>query len=79
MDRTQVGFEIPVDGVDADPWNGVTLAAYSIARFPVTVAEDACFVAAQAHPQPEKWAIQLQKLDHPVTWVSWDDAVVYAA
>jgi type I restriction enzyme R subunit len=23
-DRTQVGFEIPVDGYDAEPWNGVT-------------------------------------------------------
>ena len=23
-DRTQVGFEIPVDGYDAAPWNGVT-------------------------------------------------------
>src|ERR1035437_10834606 len=23
-DATQVGFEIPVDGYDAEPWNGVT-------------------------------------------------------
>src|SRR5438477_4744339 len=23
-DRTQVGLEIPVDGYDAEPWNGVT-------------------------------------------------------
>ena len=23
-DRMQVGFEIPVDGYDAEPWNGVT-------------------------------------------------------
>lgn len=23
-DRTQVGYEIPVDGYDAAPWNGVT-------------------------------------------------------
>src|SRR6266480_718296 len=23
-DRTQVGFEIPVDGYDAEPWNGIT-------------------------------------------------------
>jgi type I site-specific restriction endonuclease len=23
-DRTQIGFEIPVDGYDAEPWNGVT-------------------------------------------------------
>ena len=23
-DRTQVGLEVPVDGYDAEPWNGVT-------------------------------------------------------
>lgn len=23
-DRTQVRFEVPVDGYDAEPWNGVT-------------------------------------------------------
>ena len=23
-DRSRVGFEIPVDGYDAEPWNGVT-------------------------------------------------------
>ena len=23
-DRTQVGFEIPVDGYDPKPWNGIT-------------------------------------------------------
>ena len=23
-DRTQVGFEVPVDGYDTEPWNGVT-------------------------------------------------------
>lgn len=22
-DRTQVGFEVPVDGYDAEPWNGI--------------------------------------------------------
>ncbi|BCL37104.1 hypothetical protein [Nostoc sp. MS1] len=24
QDPNQVGFEIPVDGYDAEPWNGVT-------------------------------------------------------
>lgn len=27
-DRTQVGFEVPVDGYDAEPWNGVTDRGY---------------------------------------------------
>jgi hypothetical protein len=31
-DRTQLGFEIPVDGYDADPWNGVTTDSSSQAR-----------------------------------------------
>ncbi len=55
-----------------------TLAAFSIGRFPVTVAEYACFVEA-GQRQPQQWPTQLQKLDHPVTYVSWDDAVAYAA
>ncbi len=60
------------------PLHRVTLDAFSIARFPVTVAEYACFVEAQQR-QPQKWAIQMRKLDHPVVYVSWDDAVAYAA
>lgn len=64
---------------DETPQHRVTLGAYSIARFPVTVAEYACFVEAAQHRQPQHWANQMQKLDHPVTYVSWDDAVAYAA
>jgi formylglycine-generating enzyme required for sulfatase activity len=61
----------------------VTLAAYQLARFPVTVAEYACFVHA-GHAKPRSqynsftWPTQLQRLDHPVVNVSWRDAVAYA-
>jgi formylglycine-generating enzyme required for sulfatase activity len=62
----------------------VDLPAYAIAKFPVTVAEYACFVDA-GHAAPRKgylgtdWQTQLTRLDHPVTCVSWYDARDYAA
>ena len=66
---------------EEQPQHRVTLAAFAIGRFPVTVAEYACFVedARAGQRQPQQWANQMQKLDHPVTSVSWDDAVAYAA
>jgi formylglycine-generating enzyme required for sulfatase activity len=66
------------DGTE-QPQHRVNLAAYAIARFPVTVAEYACFVEGANHRQPQQWANQLQMLDHPVVYVSWNDAVAYAA
>lgn len=62
---------------EEQPQHTVTLLAYQIARFPVTVAEYACFVRA-GHAQPGDWQTQLDKLDHPVVSVSWYDAVAYA-
>ena len=64
---------------DEQPQHRVNLAAYAIARFPVTVAEYACFVEGANHRRPNNWQQQMQKLDHPVVYVSWDDAVAYAA
>lgn len=69
-DRRALGFE--------QPQYTVTLPAYDIARFPVTVAEYACFVRAGQH-EPDEWQAQLGKLDYPVVSVSWYDAVAYAA
>jgi len=59
------------------PQHRMTLAAYQIARYPVTVAEYACFVQAGQH-EPANWQQQLEQLDHPVVHVSWHDAVSYA-
>ncbi|HEY7834579.1 MAG TPA: SUMF1/EgtB/PvdO family nonheme iron enzyme [Ktedonobacterales bacterium] len=67
------------------PRHEVQVAAFQIARFPVTVAEYACFVR-DGHAAPDKgtyqpitWQEQLNRLDHPVVCVSWRDAVAYVA
>jgi len=68
---------------DEKPQHRVTLPAFQIARFPVTVAEYACFVRS-GHAKPTnyfnslRWEDQLQRLDHPVVNVSWRDAMAYA-
>ncbi|HEY7022348.1 MAG TPA: SUMF1/EgtB/PvdO family nonheme iron enzyme, partial [Ktedonobacterales bacterium] len=62
---------------DEQPQRHLTLREYAIGRFPVTVAEYACFVRA-GQKAPREWEKQLEKLDHPVTGVSWYDAYDYA-
>jgi formylglycine-generating enzyme required for sulfatase activity len=57
----------------------VTLPTYQFGAYPVTVAEYACAVRAKAVREPGKWNDQLKKLDHPVVYVSWQDAMAYAA
>jgi formylglycine-generating enzyme required for sulfatase activity len=68
------------------PQRSVSLKAYQIAKYPVTVAEYDCFVRAIGHPEPKSpynqltWAQQREeRLDHPVVNVSWHDAVAYTA
>jgi formylglycine-generating enzyme required for sulfatase activity len=59
------------------PQHSMGLTAYKIARYPVTVAEYACFVRA-GQQEPDNWQQQLGKPDHPVAHISWYDAVAYA-
>jgi formylglycine-generating enzyme required for sulfatase activity len=63
---------------DEQPQRRLALREYAIGRYPVTVTEYACFVRA-GHPAPRDWERQVEKLDHPVTGVSWYDAYDYAA
>jgi formylglycine-generating enzyme required for sulfatase activity len=64
----------------------VNLAAFRIGTFLMTVAEYACALAAKARgapaahdiAEPNNWAQQLQKPDHPVVYISWFMAVAYA-
>jgi formylglycine-generating enzyme required for sulfatase activity len=68
------------------PQHVVSLPAFEIGRFPVTVAEYTCAVAVGVVPAPQispfmgdlPWPVQAQRLDHPVVGVSWDNAVAYA-
>jgi formylglycine-generating enzyme required for sulfatase activity len=62
---------------DELPQHSLTLPAFQISKYPVTVAEYACFVRA-GQQEPSDWLQQLGKLDHPVVYVSWHDAVAYA-
>ena len=57
----------------------VEVAAFQIGKYPVTVAEYALAVAAKAVGEPSNWANQHQHPDHPVVYVSWQDAVAYSA
>ncbi len=62
----------------------LTLGAFQIGMFPVTVAEWRCAVAAKAVPAPQgsslyTWQEQQQRPDHPVVCVSWKDVMAYCA
>ncbi|MGW5317785.1 SUMF1/EgtB/PvdO family nonheme iron enzyme [Nocardia thailandica] len=65
-------------GLQDDPaW----LAGFWIDIFPTTNADFARFVAATGHPVPQHWVEGKPPAgsgDHPVVWVSWDDAAAYA-
>jgi formylglycine-generating enzyme required for sulfatase activity len=65
---------------DELPQTSIPITAFHIARYPVTVAEYACYLQATKNKKrvPADWAEQLARLDHPVVSVSWDDATVYA-
>jgi len=61
---------------DERPQASIALATFQIGKYPVTVAEYACFVRS-GQEEPSRWQEQLSKLDHPVSRVSWHDAVSY--
>jgi formylglycine-generating enzyme required for sulfatase activity len=64
-----------------DDKSEVELPEFWIDKAPVTEAEYARFVAEMGHEPPSHWkgkSPPKQIADHPVTWVSWYDAVAYA-
>ena len=70
---------------DELPQHRVEVGAFQIAKYPVTVAEYALAVRAGAVREPPElwadvtWAKQQQRPDHPVVYVSWQDAMAYIA
>jgi formylglycine-generating enzyme required for sulfatase activity/nucleoside phosphorylase len=59
------------------PQQIVVLETFEMALYPLTVAEYACFVRATQQPQPNDWSNQQEYEDHPVVWISWQDACAY--
>ena len=85
-------IRFPVDGsamarveeglYQAGPSNGaVWLPAYYIDVYLVSNGDYARFVAATGHHAPQHWkdgAAPRDQLDHPVVFVTWNDATAYA-
>ncbi|MCU0726797.1 MAG: bifunctional serine/threonine-protein kinase/formylglycine-generating enzyme family protein [Planctomycetes bacterium] len=71
------------EGKDLDsPRREVHVDAFWIDRCPVTNREYARFVRTTGHPAPDHWRGPIPPkhlLDHPVVWVSYQDAEEYAA
>ncbi len=65
---------------DEAPQTRLHLKGYWIGKYPVTNAQYKRFVEATDHKPPHNWeggAIPAGKDNHPVTHVTWDDAVAY--
>jgi formylglycine-generating enzyme required for sulfatase activity len=62
---------------DEGPVHKVSLAAYQIAKYPVTVQDYQRFLKATNHPQPLMWDHQMLYPNRPVVGVVWLDALSY--
>ncbi len=74
-----LGFvEIPAGPflMGENPPREVTLPGYFMARYPVTVQQHAAFVEESGQEPKDPRALH-RPGNHPVTWVSWDDALAY--
>lgn len=65
---------------DESPQQVVEIDSFNIDKHPVTCAEYKEFIDATGHPTPRDWEngeIPEGREDHPVIWVSWEDATAY--
>jgi len=59
------------------PQHTVTLSAYAISRYPVTVAQFRVFIEESGYQTDEDWEDENQHGNHPAVNVSWHDATAY--
>jgi formylglycine-generating enzyme required for sulfatase activity len=67
-------------GATEQPQHLLYLPTYYLAKTPVTNAQYAAFLQSSAYPEPLHWrgrSCPSGKEDHPVVYVSWDDALAY--
>ena len=91
-DRSKANYDLEAYDAEA-PVHAVTLEAYRIGRYPVTVGEFLRFVEAGGYENqdfwgeggfgkwsvPGEWENQLEHPTRPVVGVSWHEAAAYAA
>ena len=74
-------FTMGGDGkYDGKPIHRVNVPDFRIATYPVTNEQYAAFVAATGHNAPKHWQADrppARQRNHPVVYVSWDDALAY--
>jgi serine/threonine-protein kinase len=66
---------------DDQPQHTVELPEFYIGKYEVTNSQYAVFVEATGHRAPIHWTngtVPPGEENHPVVWVSWDDAVLFA-
>jgi formylglycine-generating enzyme len=65
---------------DEQPQHRLYLPEFYIGKYPVTNEQYAAFVKATRQTAPRHWGagqIPVGRGNHPVTWVSWEDAVAF--
>ncbi|MBN1452060.1 MAG: formylglycine-generating enzyme family protein [Anaerolineales bacterium] len=65
---------------DEQPQRDVELSEYSIGKYPITNREYQVFIKDAGHKPPQDWddgQYPAEKGDHPVIYVSWEDADTY--
>ena len=65
-------------GSDEKPVHKVSVAAFYMDKYEVTVEKYEKFLKAKGHRKPTNWSDQLTQPKHPVVNVSWQDATTYA-